>query len=180
MARAKKCEVTNVTLEYRSNYPGADDIAALSCEFGGARYHVWIDVNTRAIDGTITDRSKATLYKNPPLGVKHGSPEDFRTRQLNASSAHSTAIIDAMFAAMDRDGLKAKADQARADEIAAKEREHQERVAAAMIDEAAPQLFAACQVVALTPHIRAYLEANDPKALEQLTKAIAAAEGGAA
>ena len=37
------------------------------------------------------------------------------------------------------------------------------------------QLLAAARVIQLTPHIRAYLEANDPKALEQLERAIAAA-----
>ncbi len=34
----------------------------------------------------------------------------------------------------------------------------------------------ALKVIALTPHIRAYLLANDPKALEQVERAIAYAE----
>jgi hypothetical protein len=37
----------------------------------------------------------------------------------------------------------------------------------------------AMKVIALTPHIRTYLEANDPKALKQLETAIAIAEPGA-
>ena len=34
------------------------------------------------------------------------------------------------------------------------------------------QLYNALQVLVLTPHIRAYLEENDPKALEQAKEAI--------
>ncbi len=37
------------------------------------------------------------------------------------------------------------------------------------------QLLDAARVIQLTPHVRAYLEANDPKALEQLERAIAGA-----
>jgi hypothetical protein len=176
-----KPQITNASLEYKNNYPGSQDdsVAALGCEFDGARYHVWLDVETRELCHDLCG-APPVLYKNPPLNVEKGMPGHYWTRKLRADSAPSKAIIDAMFAAWDRENLKAKADQARADAIAAADRERQQRAAANSIDEAAPRLFAACQVIALTPHIRAYLEANDPKALEQLTKAIAAAQGGAA
>ncbi len=41
---------------------------------------------------------------------------------------------------------------------------------------AAPDLLNALKVLVLTPHIVAYLKANDPKSLEQLQKAIHRAE----
>jgi hypothetical protein len=45
------------------------------------------------------------------------------------------------------------------------------------VRDAAPQLMAALQVIVLTPAIVAWLESNDPKALEQARRAIASASG---
>lgn len=49
----------------------------------------------------------------------------------------------------------------------------------ALLIAAAPDLYAAVKVLTLTPAIREWLVANDPKALEQAEFALAKAEGRA-
>lgn len=60
-----------------------------------------------------------------------------------------------------------------AEELALQQVEQQDR----QLEDAAGQLLRALQVLVLTPHIKAYLEQHDPKALQQARAAVQAAGG---
>jgi hypothetical protein len=73
----------------------------LSWQYGGARYHVWIDRHSYTIEADPTFR-RPTLYMNPPPNVLPGMDGYFRTRKLDA---RMHGIVDAVLADAQRAGL---------------------------------------------------------------------------
>jgi hypothetical protein len=73
----------------------------LSWQYGGARYHVWIDRHSYTIEADPTFR-RPTLYMNPPPNVLPGMDGYFRTRKLDACKH---GIVDAVLAHAKRAGL---------------------------------------------------------------------------
>lgn len=128
-------QVTNIHL-----VPGGSTQVALACDYDGARFHVWISrekllagIIEPIVGGTFgigarqSDNGEATLYKNPPLGVERGGPEDYKTRYLSLDGAIGRIVWPAMRMAVKRDELvekmlvaeKAKEDAERAANIEA-------------------------------------------------------------
>lgn len=110
---------------------------SLSCEYDGARYHVWLDRKTQEV--------KPPLYKNPPLSLKRDDPGHFDTRKLDLDGATGRKILPAMLAAMhERDLVRLWSEQL------AKEEEQRVREAEmgryeAAVQGAAPELLSALQ-----------------------------------
>lgn len=63
-----------------------DNVVALSWDYDGARYHMWIDPRDMTHDGP--------LYKNPPQHVKMGDPGYFNSKSLNPDAKHNRAMIE--------------------------------------------------------------------------------------
>ena len=119
---------------------------ALTCDFEGALYHVWLLPENRDVG--------ALLYKNPRAGVHINGPGYFKTRFLSITSTRSKKIIEAMLAVCDASDLIAgwrERERVRvADEIAVREKV----IAAVRMEEAAPQLLAALtNLVARVEHL---------------------------
>jgi hypothetical protein len=74
----------------------------LSWEHDSARYHVWIDRHSYAIEADPTFKRRPTLYMNPPPNVLPGMDDYFRTRKLDA---RKHGIVDAVLAHAKRVGL---------------------------------------------------------------------------
>lgn len=171
IAPAKKCLVTNVTFSVGE----CSTKGPLACDFGGARYHVWIDAESGERD--------PTLYKNPPPDVKQRDKGYFRTRLLNPDSAHNAAIIAAMLEAYERDGLKAKAFALRAEHDATEKARREAAAAIYWQEQAGPDLFAALsEALAVLEAINTVKPFGDRghKAIKQASVALAKAKGGAA
>lgn len=150
-----KKEVTNIHLS-----PSGSTQVAIGCDYDGARYHVWLD-REKLLAGIIdpvvgssfgigrraSDNGQATLYKNPPIDVKRGTPEDYKTRYLALDGAIGRKLWPAMRMAVKRDELVAKMladEKAKADAERAASIEHCKRYAA---EQAGPELLATLQNV---------------------------------
>lgn len=72
-----------------------------------ARYHMWLDHKTNFTTG------QGVVYKNPPLGVERGSPADFSTRRLDATSKTWAPVVAAMLEKINAEQMVAKAIEAR-------------------------------------------------------------------
>lgn len=107
---------------------------ALSCEYNGARYHVWVDKSSR----THTDD---ILYKNPPLGIEHAQPGYFQTRRLRTSSQFAVKLIAAMFEAAIREELFTKAVDTMKEERRAELAKNEEAAKIRRAREAGPELL---------------------------------------
>lgn len=106
---------------------------AISCDYDGARFHLWIDTKTLQ---PVDDR----IYKNPPQGSTA-----FNTRTLRQDRGIGKMLTDAM--------LPKAHELYQAARIALQERLAQRQAAAAeaarihRIKEAGPELFAACKAL---------------------------------
>lgn len=79
---------------------GFPDRVALACEFGDARYHIWIDRKTLEMEPEI--------YKNPARDLRRDHPDYFNTRKLRRGSEFTDGLVAAMFHALKTDDLLAK------------------------------------------------------------------------
>lgn len=133
-------EITNVKVECweYSDY-------ALSCEYQGARYHVWLDRKTRELRGEKKPgsifRDAPTLFKNPAVGTNH--PVDFRTRKLRPNSRFGFKIILAMRQRADAEDLFSKAEASLREESEAESQRECERQRLILIQATAPDLLEA-------------------------------------
>lgn len=130
------------------------DSFSVSCEFDGARYHFWMDLQTQE-PGDI-------LYKNPPLGLARSDPGYFDTRTLTMSGAIGRTIVPAMLAAVPV--LLPLAMEAEKQKKAAEEAEHQEAIRIRRIKEAGPKLLDALNAAKdhyIDTHAVAYPEDRD-------------------
>lgn len=114
-------KVTDVTYDV-DGYDG--NTHSISWKTADARYHVWLS-GSYISDNTV-------LYKNSFV-LKRGEPGYFDTRRLDATKAGNAAMIAAVKAIVERDGLKAKAEAAFAAKQAAEQQER-ERCATLMQD----------------------------------------------
>lgn len=112
--------------------------AAVAWNEDGARFHVWFNIDTKALD------SDQRIYKNPPNGVDHTHPDYFRTRYLDASNAKNVEIIKHVFAEVDRRGLVALALADEAEKERKRIADNDERARLNRIEEAALALYDAC------------------------------------
>lgn len=110
---AKVSNVAIVVKDFREQFP-------LSCEFEGARYHVWVRADTLELASDV-------LYKNPPTKLDRRHPGYFATRQLKASTKFGRWLVHAMREEMRARNLleQAKEEARRAEEAAARERAQQ-------------------------------------------------------
>lgn len=136
---AKK-EVTNIVLGLNEH-----GNAHLSCEYDGARYHVWLDAKTMQPTKSFGADKGVTLFKNPPLGpnnkhLKLGDPGHFRTRHLDIDGAIGRIVVPAMLAKVPE--LLPAAQKALADKLAAEDRDLAAGRRAHQIRENAPELYA--------------------------------------
>jgi hypothetical protein len=67
---------------------GFEKTVALSCEFNGAKYHIWLTPDTMNVG--------EVLYKNPLKGMKSSDPDYFRTRTLKPGSDFVDTLIASM------------------------------------------------------------------------------------
>jgi len=117
--------------------------AALGWEYGGARYHVWIDTGEQPAKW-----APDKVYKNPPLGIKSGDPGNFHTRRLNPRAGANAAMLSEAVRQVIEWGLvvqakvaeQAKEEQAHAAALAAE--------AAERVRDAAHDLLAVVRMVA--------------------------------
>lgn len=114
---AKKLNITNVSVGLHH------DRYALSCDYDGAHYHVWI----RLLDGLLMGYSKddLVLYKNPPVGTSMYDQGYFRTRRLDTQTKANAALIAEMVRIRDEQNLL----QVAIDEEAAKQAEDERKQA---------------------------------------------------
>lgn len=90
----------------------------LSCEYDGARYHVWIDKNT------LQWEPDAVLHKNPPLEAAYQTAGWFPTIHCNLHSKRSQIILDGMFDALKTLKLREAGEKKLAETIAKEEIDH--------------------------------------------------------
>lgn len=157
---------TNVHVD---NYTSFNKRASVGWNFDGARYHVWIDVETLAIDGKFSSAGPGTLYKNPPLEVERGEPGHYDARLLDATATKNAALIARVFEIVKRDGLVAKAI---AKQNAADQRKRDGYAAAAKvarIKEAGPELLEALRYVVMPTNLPP--EQVTPEILEKVLNA---------
>ena len=131
-----KVTVTNVEVGSLGEY---SDRAAARGTCDGLRYHIWFNVKTGF--------REPTLYQNPPLDVDRDSPDHFRTRHLTVTSKRSAAIIEAIFAAVEAEGLVAKAVAAFEAGLAEEERARQAEIKKRREEAAGPALAAAARPI---------------------------------
>lgn len=112
------------------------DTYALSCDFEGHRYHVWINQNTDAPD-------KPTLFQNPPLGTEYHEPGYYSTIRLGLDGDLGRKLLPAMLAMRDEQNLVQKWLDLLANKSEQEQRDLAIRQARKRITESAPQLAAA-------------------------------------
>jgi len=110
--------------------------AALSCDFDGARYHVWFTVNGSTFD------AEDVLYKNCPLDMTPRDPGYYHARKLRTNSTFGALMLAAMLTVAHRDELYAKALADKESELKAQERERDELARVHRVKEAGPELLA--------------------------------------
>lgn len=74
------------------------ELIALTCEVDGARYHIWMNPTTGALEDAI--------YKNPLDGGR-----GFKTRKLNAASGPMSKMIQTMLGVYHQEGLLKKSQE---------------------------------------------------------------------
>lgn len=148
---------------------------AVSCEYGGARFHLWINRETlQPVDNV--------LYKNPPSGTEYQGPGYFKTRQLDQTKGLGKTLVPVMLAAIP--GLHPGFLTSLAENAAQAERERQATIRLHMAREAALVMLDALK--GLSSGVQRLLEdgsdtARTPAAIaEQLAQPMAAAEAAIA
>lgn len=76
-------DVTNIHV---GNYSPFTHRASVGWEANGARFHFWINTQSRNADDD-------TIFKNPPLSSKSGDPDHFNTRRLDMNAAANSPIV---------------------------------------------------------------------------------------
>lgn len=133
-----KPTVTNVEVELSSLRGGSYSV---SCEYGDARYHIWINSRTGKIESALGRGPAPCLYKRPLAGITPHAPGYYNTRQLRADSQFGAQLIGEMLAFAKANDLVTKAqDKLKAKEEADKEASRLWR-RNNQIKEAAPELF---------------------------------------
>lgn len=115
-----------------------------------ARFHVWVDKETKQV-AFDTGRRKKVLYMNPPKGVKSNEPGDFDTKFFDADAKAYQPIVASILTHYDRchaewekeEGAK---ETARQEEQAASILQHQKEKAAERLYGALEAIFAAARV----------------------------------
>ena len=127
-------EIQNVTL----GPSHGDGRVALACEYEGARYHVWLKLDTLTLD------PEEPLYKNPT--VERDNDEYFNTRELKQASRFASSLIDSMLDEMKRKNLYAHFEAQQAKEEAERNSKAAEAERVKNIVMAAGDLYDACKV----------------------------------
>jgi hypothetical protein len=156
---------------------GFSNSYALSCDYEGCHYHVWVYRNGRELQSQ-------QLYKNPidPEGkLRPGDEGHFNTRQLRATSRFGSWLVAQMRAIADRDGLWQRAEEQELVKVAAEAKERAERIVLHLKKEAGAELYAAC--MAALASLRAVQAEDDPHGMpyveiQQLEDAIRLADEG--
>lgn len=144
---------------------------ALSCKYGGALYHIWIEPKHLGDPALIKDGG--WLYKNPPLpgpvipACSH--------RQLDPHAKFGSGLIDVMVAVALRDDALGKAMAVEEAKRAAGEAERTRLAAIAMTKEAGPKMLSVMKKIAGLPG--AMVDIARAGIADEFTAAIAAAEG---
>jgi len=122
-----------------------------------ARFHVWLE--RRDNGDLVIERGighpPATLYKNPPRHVDRHSPEHFRTRKLHADAAKNADMITAVMLYAKEHRLFEGADATVEEKAAAEHVAREQAIAATLVHNAAPKLFAALDAIYNQSHPRA-------------------------
>lgn len=147
-AKKKSARAPLPTLETIENVSfspnGAGMSAALSCEFAGARYHVWVHPQTLAPAALGWDKStRDTLYKNPPEGTKTTDPGYYPARRLDIRAKFGAEMLACMRRIARRDRLREKAEDEAREAKARAESEERRRAWDARVSKAGPELLAA-------------------------------------
>lgn len=143
--------------------------AAISCGWRGARYHVWLDPTKMEVRPDFRNTSRATLYRNPPVGVGRGDAGWFATRHLDAAAKTNRVIVDRLLAEAPRLVAEARAEAARHAEVHREKMEAAEHTARVAL--AAPRMLAALQLIGSLP----VHPADDARNAAGLERAVAAA-----
>lgn len=144
----KQANIENVRVEYT----GHSSRFLCEWEAHGARYHFWftIDAGDRVrLDVDVNALAPfPVIYKNPPRGIKHNGPGDFKTRKLNGNVPGNAAMIAQARARIKAQGLIALA-------VAAHEKAQrdEDKALAAMVlqnrkEAAGPALYSALEACA--------------------------------
>lgn len=104
----------------------------LSCDYDGARYHVWLDRKTRQV--------APTLYKNPPRDLESRDDGYFKTRKLRVDSVTGTWMVASMMQRAELSGMFAAAEQRVADDMQADQVKYAELAKVVKVREAAPDM----------------------------------------
>lgn len=110
---------------------------SVSCEFLGARFHVWVDADMQPEGDTV--------FKNPAEGVQYHGEGYFRTRHLSRSTGQGKIAFEAMMKVAPT--LRAAAIEAREAEQRARDAEHDAAMHEATVRNAAHDLLAAAELV---------------------------------
>jgi hypothetical protein len=134
MTRQQKKTISNIQVRRNTQYSDY----ALSCEFDGARYHIWYDGETRV--------KLPILYKNPPLGIDRKSPEHFSTRHLSIDSAFGSKLVAEMLAYATAHSLFDKADEQIQEDARQELKRAKENKRKKLIEQAALELYEALEM----------------------------------
>lgn len=126
--------------DFRSGAHGFDRIW-IGCSTEAARYHVWLNTQTLEPD-------TGEVYKNPPHGVQHGDPGDFRTRTLHATRGEGKAVVGALLPHAARLVAAAREEEANKEAAVARMREEVRRNE--RMRDAAPALLGALEEIMST------------------------------
>jgi hypothetical protein len=141
----------------------------LNCDFEGARYHVWLDLEHKPVHPFF-------LFKNPPLGTPYEGPGYFATRLLSLDAVFGKKMVATMMAFARKNNLFSKALEAKIQEEAAEDAFNAEHARIHRIKEAGIELYEACK--ALCAEFRAYDLPYGSKAYTAATHALNLAEQG--
>lgn len=110
---------------------------SVSCDFGGARFHVWTDAELKP--------ESDTVCKNPPEGVPYHGEGYFRTRLLTRTKGQGKIAFEAMMKVAPT--LRAAAIEAREAEQRSRDAERQAALHDASVRNAAHDLLAAAELI---------------------------------
>lgn len=139
-------QVTNIEVHLH------DSRAAVSCDYEGARYHYWAELDLQPFRESANSRLGATfggkimIFKNPPAGTPHRGLGDFNTRYLMHDRGIGKIVFDAMSAAAP--ALLPEAMALRQAEIDARQAADAEGLRKKLIVDAAFDLFEALRLAA--------------------------------
>jgi|SRR5690242_1120500 len=161
--------ISDVTVDISEH----NDTAAVSCKTKDARYHIWVNKNTRNF--IAGDDTSGVIYKNSL--VEHGKPGYFSTRHLKSSSKFGRTLVVFLLERAGAERAFEKAEAKLAERIAARMRQVEEHKRRLIRERAAPEMFSALEAIEAVEPDDSGVREITPSVMDMIHKALAKARG---